>query len=70
MFIKVTDIDGGTAYVNVDRIECIEPYRVKGHSDASIIHFGETAYIKTSESPDMIMKLIERNENGVSNGMP
>lgn len=62
MFIKVTDIEGKTAYVNADKIMWIVPYSTKGYIDASIIDMGE-AHIKVSESPDMIMKLIERKSN-------
>lgn len=62
MFIKVTGLDGKTAYINADRINCIEPHSQRGYIDASRISFANGDYVITSESPDMIMKLIERSE--------
>lgn len=63
MFIKVTNFDGKTAYINTDRIHCIESHSQRGYMDASRISFANGDYVLTSESPDMIMKLIERSKN-------
>jgi hypothetical protein len=64
MIIKLTGIESGTILVNTERIKFVVPYSTRGHIDASIVDFGEDSYIRVSESPEMILKLIERSENG------
>ncbi len=65
MIIKLTGIEGGTILVNTERIKFVVPYSTRGHIDASIVDFDEDN-IRVSESPEMILKLIERSENGKS----
>ena len=64
MFIKLTDLDGRSFYINVDQIMWITPYSTRGDIEASIVDMGREDYVKVIESPDMIMKIIERSENG------
>jgi hypothetical protein len=66
MIIKLTGIEGGTILVNTEIIKFVVPYSTRGHIDASIVDFGEDSHIRVSESPEMILKLIERSENGKS----
>lgn len=66
MYIKLTDMEGKTIYINADKIMWIALYNTRGYTDASIVYMGEENYVKVSESPDMIVKLIERSENGKS----
>lgn len=63
MFIKLTSISGEMIWVNADRIMWIVPYSTKEHKEASIIDMSAEAYTKVRESPDMIVKLIERSGN-------
>ena len=63
MFIKLTDLDGKKVFINVSRIMFIVTYSTSGHIEASIVYMYADAYMKVSESPDMIMKLIERSKN-------
>ena len=64
MFIKLTDLEGKSIFINADQIMWITPYSARGYIEASIIDMGREAYVKVSESPEMIVKLIERSENG------
>lgn len=64
MIIKLTGIEGGTVLVNTEKIKFVVPYSTRGYIDASIVDFGEDSHIRVSESPEMIVKLIERSENG------
>ena len=64
MFIKLTDLDGEKVFINVSRIMFIVPYSTRGYTEASTVYMNSDAYMKVSESPDMILKLIERSENG------
>lgn len=64
MFIKLTDLNGESIFINADKIMWFVPYSTKGHTEASIVFMSADACVKVSESPDMIVKLIERSENG------
>jgi uncharacterized protein YlzI (FlbEa/FlbD family) len=65
-YIKVKGLNGKGYVINAERIMCIESHSERGYIDASVIVFNENSFIKVSESPDMILKLIERSENGKS----
>ena len=64
MFIKLTDLEGKSIFINADKIMWITPYSTKGYAEASIVDMGADAYVRVSESPDVIVKLIERRKNG------
>ena len=64
MFIKLTDLEGKSIFINANRIMWITPYSTRGHIEASVIYMGADAWVKVSENPDMIAKQIERSENG------
>lgn len=63
MFIKLTGIEGNDIFINVDKIMLIIPFSTRGHIEASIVDMGAGDYTRVSESPDMIMKIIERSKN-------
>ena len=64
MFIELTDLAGKKIYVNTDKIMWIAPNSERGYIESSFIAISDEAWVKASESPDMIMKLIERSKNG------